>query len=112
MPSPDMLELLLSWAVTTTLLFVLVILDERHLDEERLERAWPPSSRDAALVSFGVLALPIHFARTRGHFRSARGVLGVLLGLAMGAVAVVIVSLVSGLVVYAIGRLMGWPVEL
>ena len=108
-----MIELILSWIVSTTLLFAVVILDERRfLTEEQLERAWPPSSRDAAIVAFGGLALPIHFIKTRGHLKSWHGVLGIFLGLAFGIIALVIVSVVSGVVVYVIELALGLPAEL
>ena len=61
------LEILLSWAVTTLLLFLVVLTDERRMSEERLENAWPVASRDLFLVWLGILALPFHFARTRGR---------------------------------------------
>jgi hypothetical protein len=99
----------LSWAVTTALTFVVVRADERFMREERLERAWPPASRDAAIVAFGPLALPIHFARTRGHFRSVRGVLGIPLGLIMGFAALVVVAFASQLVLEGFARLLDLP---
>lgn len=105
------IELVASWVVTTGLSFLVVILDERRMSEERLERAWPPSSRDAALVAFGVLALPIHFIKTRGHLRSLRGVLGLLLGLGMGIVAVVFVAFVSGIAMQGIAVVLGLPTD-
>jgi hypothetical protein len=101
------IELLISWVVTTALTFLVVILDERHLSEERLERAWPPTSRDAAIAVFGVLALFVHFIKTRGHLRSARGALGFPLGLALGAIAVVLVAFVSGLLLDGVAALLG-----
>ncbi len=103
MPGTDVIELILSWIVTNGLTFLVVILDERRLDERRLERAWPASSRDAAIIGFGLVALPIHFARTRGHFGSARGVLGRVLGLLLGLVIATIVAVLASL---AIGGIM------
>ncbi|MBX3186958.1 MAG: hypothetical protein KF819_08085 [Labilithrix sp.] len=49
--------------------------DERRLDEERLERAWPPPSRDNAVIGLALLGAPIvglfavwfHFFRTRSR---------------------------------------------
>ena len=103
------LELLLSWSVTTALLFAVVLVDERRLDDERLARAWPPASRDAALVAFGVLALPIHFARTRGDLRSARGAVGVVLGLLLGCVVTALVVVASGVVLEGLALVLGLP---
>jgi hypothetical protein len=101
----EITELLVSWALTTALSFAVVLGHERFMSEERLERAWPPASRAAALVAFGPLALPFHFAKTLGHFRGAGGVLGVLLGLALGAFAAVLVVLASGVVLSAVESL-------
>ncbi len=83
----DVLEILVSWAVTTAFMFAVVILDERRMDvrdDPRLERAWPPSSRASAIVGFGVLALPLHFLRTR------RSLVGLLLAIGFTALALVV----------------------
>jgi hypothetical protein len=101
------IELVLSWAIGVALTFVVVLFDERRMTEERLERAWPTASRNAAIVLFGILVLPFHFARTRGSFKSLRGVLGVVLGFAAGIVAIVVVAVVSQLLVDGIGLLLG-----
>ena len=111
MPGGEVIELLLSWFVTTTLTFGVVIADERRMSAERLARAWPPSSRDAAIIAFGVLALPVHFARTRGRWGSVRGVLGYPLGLFLGLLAMVVVAVASGLLVSGIGWIFGLSVE-
>lgn len=105
------LELLLSWLVTTTLLFTIVIVDERRMSDARLERAWPPASRNAAIVAFGVLALVLHFARTRGDFKSLRGIVGIVVGLAMGIAAVILVGLVEGAVLTAFAWAAGLPMD-
>jgi hypothetical protein len=109
--SGEVVQLVLSWAVTTLVTFVIVILDERRMDDDRLERAWPPSSRDAAIVAFGVLALPVHFVKTRGHLRSVRGLLGLLLGLVLGIVAILVVALVSEIVLQGVSVVVGLPVQ-
>ena len=62
----DVAELLLSWVLSLFACFVVVIRDENRLPPERLGRAWPPVSRDAAIVAFGQLAVFVHFVRTRG----------------------------------------------
>jgi hypothetical protein len=103
--------LVFSWLLTTALAFVVILLDERRMSEDKLERAWPPSSRDAALVAFGILALPIHFIKTRGHLRSVRGVLGYPLGFAMGVIALLIVAFVSGLLLEGIAYVLGLPTD-
>ncbi len=110
--SHEIIELVLSWVVSTTLNFTVVILDERRiLNEEQLERAWRPTSRDAAIVAFGGLALPIHFMKTRGHFKSAKGILGIFVGLLLGIVVLVIVSLLTSVIVYGIEKVAGLPAE-
>ena len=39
--------------------------DERTLDAEQRERAWNDATFWVAVVVFGALCLPVHFARTR-----------------------------------------------
>jgi hypothetical protein len=81
------------------------------LTEAQRERAWPPQSRDAAIVAFGVFSLLVHFIKTRGHLRSLRGVLGVPLGFAMGVLAILLVALASGLVLEGLARVLGLPTD-
>lgn len=89
----EVVELLVSFAVTTGALFAVVLRDERRLSPEARERSWPATSRDAALVVFGVLALPVYFARTR---RSVLGfALGVLLALGVAAVNALVLGTVE-----------------
>jgi hypothetical protein len=107
----EVVELVLSWIVTTALSFAVVLFDERRSSEERLERAWIPASRDAALVAFGILAVPIHFIKTRGDFKSARGLLGKAFGLVLGITAFVGVAVVSSLLMEGLARIFGWPTE-
>lgn len=86
-------ELVLSWLVMNALTFLVIFADERKiLSEEQLERAWPPSSRDAAIIAFGPLCLPFHFLRTRVRL-TFRGVflgIPIALGLTMIALAVIV----------------------
>lgn len=103
------IELVLSWIVMNGFTFLVVILDERRLSEEALERAWPPSSRDAAIVAFGIFAVPIHFVRTRTHWRSARGLLGLPWGLFLGIVAAALILVASELVLQGIAWAAGLP---
>jgi hypothetical protein len=72
----EILEVLIPWAVSTTLLFVLFAWDERRMSQPQRDRAWPPASLRVAVVYFGILSLLVHFGRTR------RSVLGLLQGLA------------------------------
>jgi hypothetical protein len=81
--------MVISWALTTAALFAIVLFDERRMRPEHLERAWPPSSRNAALVVFGVLAIPIHFIRTR------RSLAGVALGIGAFALCIAFSLLVD-----------------
>ncbi len=81
----ELVEILASWTVTLPAVATIVVRDERRLTGQKLERAWPPQSRDAAifglwLVGIHPLSVVIHFGRTR------RSVWGVLLGLAWLAV--------------------------
>ncbi|OJY19786.1 MAG: hypothetical protein BGO98_40660 [Myxococcales bacterium 68-20] len=109
MPGAQVIELVLSWVVTSTLTFAVVIFDERRLSEERLERAWPRASRDLALVYFGVLAIPFHFARTRGTWTSVRGIGGRILGFGAGVVVAAVVLLSSALLITALAWVLGLP---
>lgn len=107
MPGAEVIELLVSWAVTTAMAFAVVIFDERRMSEERLERAWPTSTRAVALVYLGVFALPFHFARTRGSFRSLRGVFGIVYGFLMGIVVALVIGVAAGLVDGAVAWALG-----
>lgn len=107
------LEILLSWAVTTALLFVIVLTDEKRMSEERLEQAWPIASRNLFLVWLGVLALPFHFARTRGRFFtfSIRAHLGWWIGFGMGIAGAVVVILIDLAVMNAFAYAFGLPMD-
>ena len=107
----EVIELLVSWTVTTALSFAVVILDERRSSEQRLERAWPPSSRNAALVAFGILAVPLHFIRTRGGFGTIHGLRDKLIGLVLGVVALTAVVIVAMLVVEGVALVLGLKTE-
>jgi hypothetical protein len=78
----------------------IVRFDEKRLDPRRLERAWPPVTRDAVVfatwqfgILFGCPALVVWFVRTR----TWRSVAGWALGLASAA----------GLLATAIGAALG-----
>lgn len=89
-----------------TLCSLVVRFDERRLDEERLERAWPPASRDSALIGLAFLATPLlslvavawHFIRTR-RFRP----MGFVLGIAWTIGIVVCLELAGTAFAWAIG---------
>lgn len=77
----DVLDVVIAMLVGSAGTWLVVTWDERRLSADRLDRAWPTSTKLAAALGFGPLALPVHFWRTR------RTVLGTLLGvLAMGLV--------------------------
>ena len=76
----DIAPLIASWAVALWLVFATLRWDEKRLTDAELARAWPPATRLAAGVYFGVICLPIHFWRTR------RTLWGLLQGLLWGAV--------------------------
>ena len=82
----DVLVLIFQFAATITVSAWIVRRDVRHLDAELLARAWPEPSLWSAVVCFSPLCIPIHFIRTRRSF------LGVTLGVAWFAGAVVAVD--------------------
>lgn len=104
-PASEVVVLLASWAVTTALSFVVVIRDERRLDEASLARAWPPASRDAAIVGLGIFAVPFHFLKTRSP--SMWPWRWSLRGLALGIAWAIVVLVGNGLVVLALDAALG-----
>jgi hypothetical protein len=93
----EIVDLIVSFAVSTTALALLLSWDERRLSDEALARAWPVSTRRIAIVVGGVLCLPLHFARTR------RTVLGFFLGVAWMIGVGLLTGLVSTVVEWALG---------
>ena len=95
----EFVQVVTSWVASVGAFATLVIRDERRLKKPALEHAWPPASRDAAILgvflfgaAYAVLAVLIHFWRTRRTLRGAAiglfwGVCLLLLdvGAAMGA---------------------------
>ena len=91
----EIASFVLQWLSGTLACFALILLDERRMSEPMLARAWPPVSRNAAIVFFGPLAVPIHFIRTRRNLK------GALLGIvAFGSV--LILSVLGALLAEAI----------
>jgi hypothetical protein len=74
--------------------------DMRGLPPERLARSWNVASFWSAVVGFGPLSIPVHFARTR------RTLLGFLLGVAWAAGVIVVLGIVSDLVA-SVGEALG-----
>jgi hypothetical protein len=110
-PGAQVLELVVSWVVTTVFTFLVVLVDERRLRPHRLERAWPTASRNWHIVYFGVLSLPFHFAKTRGSWTSVRDALRRIMGFFLGLVVAVVVALASGFVVMGVDWVLGIPIE-
>jgi hypothetical protein len=81
----ELWQIVASWAATLPTVAAIIVYDERRLRGEQRGRAWPPSSRDAAIYALwtlGVhhLCVPIHFVRTR---RTLGGIGLGLVGLAI-----------------------------
>jgi hypothetical protein len=93
----EIVTMLASWVATMTAVFALLAWDERRLDPMRLARAWPISTRRAAVVIAGPFCLPLHFWRTR------RTVGGALVGLAAMAAVVLLDAAVTTCVGWALG---------
>ncbi len=108
----EVLGFIVPLLVRLTFSFAVVMLDERRLTEAQLERAWPPTSRAAALVNFDVIALVLHFVRTRfvGPSLLAR-IRGALVGLLWAAGALIIVLGATWLSIVAIALAFGEPLE-
>ncbi|MFO0673151.1 MAG: hypothetical protein U0235_26630 [Polyangiaceae bacterium] len=70
----DVLDVVFAMLIGSAGTYAVVHWDERRLPPDPLARAWPPSTKLAAAVAFGPLALPVHFWRTR------RTLLGTLIG--------------------------------
>ncbi len=94
----ELLVVASSLILNALLPYLIVRHDLRGLSGEQLARAWTDVSFLSAVVAFGPLALPVHFAKTR---RSLTGFgLGVGLGvlsLAAQALAVALLSAACGL---------------
>jgi protein-S-isoprenylcysteine O-methyltransferase Ste14 len=71
----EFIDYVLSMFATLGLTYAILRFDEARLSEEQLERAWPPSSRNAAVLAFSPICLIVHFIKTRWSL------IGVLLGL-------------------------------
>ncbi len=114
----EVVILVLSLIVLIAASSVVVRLDERRLDEERLERAWPETSRDNALIGLAFLASPLlalfavwfHFFRTRSRALwppwrwSPKGFL-------LGVAAVVLVMVVHAVIVLSAAYALGMPLD-
>jgi len=63
--------------------------DTRRLSPERRARSWSDASFWSAVVAFGPLSIPVHFARTR------RTVVGFLLGCGVMVLVLAVLELVG-----------------
>ena len=84
----ELLQVLASWAVTLPGVTAIVVLDERRLRGARLQRAWPPVSRDAAIFASWQLGLLLFFVPLVHFVRTRRSVSGLFYG--MGWLAVLL----------------------
>ncbi|MGA7124172.1 MAG: hypothetical protein WBY94_28980 [Polyangiaceae bacterium] len=102
----ELVQVVASWAATLPAVTAIIVADEHRLRGERLARAWPPSSRDAAI--FGLWNLGVHPLCVFVHFvRTRRGFAGVDIGLFwLAAVAALDVCVQLGAV--AAVDWMGW----
>jgi len=85
----DVLELVVPWTLTTTLLFACLRFDERRLRGLLSDRTWPPATRISAVVGLAILAMPIHCVRTR------RSTLALVVGILLSCVVLAIESAVE-----------------
>ena len=95
----DILALIVPWTTMTASVLALLGRDERRLSYDQRARAWPLAARLNAVVGLGLmasplhlLALPIHFARTR------RTVRGALVGVAQ-AIGVFAIGFITALAI-------------
>jgi hypothetical protein len=98
----EVFEVLADWAVTLPATILLIRRDERRLQGARLERSWPPSSRDGAILGlwlFGLhpLAIAIHWMKTRASVRGCA--VGVALFLVIEALGIGAATVVQWLAV-------------
>jgi hypothetical protein len=78
--------------------YLIVRRDLRGLSADRLARAWPDASFLSAVISFGPLALPVHFSKTRRSWAGfGLGVGFAVLSLSAQAFAVALLSAALGL---------------
>jgi len=87
------LDLVLGVVVTAWV----VRFDMRRLPPDRLARCWNDASFWSAVVAFGPLSIPVHFARTR------RSVLGFFLGLLWTAGVLVVLEIAGSVVLWIAG---------
>jgi hypothetical protein len=72
--------------------------DMRRMPPDRFARCWNDASFWSAVVAFGPLSIPVHFARTR------RSVLGFLVGVLWAAGVVVVLELAGSALLMMAGE--------
>jgi hypothetical protein len=82
-------QLSLQIAVNIAVPYWIVRRDLRRLNREQLARSWNDATIWSAVVVFGPLCLPVHFARSR------RSVFGLCLGL-LATAAALLISMLLG----------------
>lgn len=105
----DVLFVVVPWIVRIVASFALVMIDERFMSDELRERAWPPASRASAIVGFDVLAVVVHFAKTR--WRPLAAVHRLLWGILLGILAASVVLGASVLAVVLLALALGEPID-
>jgi hypothetical protein len=93
----DILAILAPWMATTIAIFFLITIDERRLTDDRRLRMWPSATKLSAVIVFGPISVPIHFARTRGALR----------GIPLGIAWMIAAGLVNGTVGFALDLALG-----
>jgi hypothetical protein len=87
----------LSFVLNAALPYAIVKRDLERLSPERLSRAWNEASFLSAVIVFGPLAIPVHFAKTR------RSWAGLGLGLGVTAGAILCVGMVEAALSWVLG---------
>jgi hypothetical protein len=97
----DVAQLVLQLALGILLPATVVRRDLRRLNADQLARTWNAASFWTAVVAFGPLCLPVHFAKAR------RSVTGLVLGMFWMMVVSVLIALAAGGVALVGGYLTG-----
>jgi hypothetical protein len=93
----EVLVIALSFVLNAALPYLIVKRDLQRLPPERLSRAWNEASFLSAVIVFGPLSLPVHFAKTR------RSLAGLALGLGFGAGAILCASIAETCLGWVLG---------
>lgn len=94
----SVLALVLDLLLGVVLTAWVIRFDMRRQPPERLVRCWNGASFWSAVVAFGPLSIPVHFARTR------RTVIGFLLGVLWAAGVVVALELAGSVLMWISGE--------